>query len=293
MSKWHFNDWYFPTSVAKSVKGGIRAQKARGGFASHWWGRRWIDTLESFDLGARLTRGKSYARSGQVTELDVEPGVISAKVQGSRSKPYSVKISLMTFTETRWKKIIRRFADEPVFTAQLLSNDMSEGIEEVFLSMNLSLFPQRKNDLLTDCSCPDWSNPCKHIAAVYYLLAEAFDENPFLLFRLRGMELDEFLARLRGPGAVVPAESAEGPVPLPKDARTFWHVSDGTIPPGEAWTPMEEAAALPRRLGAIPFWRSEDNFHDTMEDLYASVSRTILQAIVAVEMKEGSVAEQK
>ena len=289
MSKWRYNDWYFPTSVPKRVEGGIKAQKARGGFASHWWGKRWIETLESFNLGARLTRGRSYARSGQVMDLDIEQGKISASVQGSRSKPYKVTIALKTFTDAQWNKVVKRLVSEPVFAAQLLGNEMPERIEEVFLSLKLSLFPKTKNDLATECSCPDWSNPCKHIAAVYYLLAEAFDEYPFLLFRLRGIELDDFLDRLRGSGAVAPEEKRRAepaPLPLPSDMDAFWRIRGDKIPPGKAWEPLEEHAALPRRLGPLPFWRSDNNFHDSMEEMYSNASQLILNVVVALEMKD-------
>ena len=287
MSKWQYNEWYFPTSVPKKVSGGIKAQNARKGFAAHWWGKRWIEVLESFDLGARLTRGKSYARSGQVTDLDIEQGRITARVQGSRAKPYTVSIALKTFSGTHWHKVVKRLADEPVFAAQILSNEMPKEIEDVFRSLSLSLFPERKNDLETECSCPDWSNPCKHIAAVYYLLAEAFDEFPFLLFRLRGMEMDEFLIRLRGKSTTATELKIDAdPVPLPLDTTAFWRMKNEKILPGKAWEPVEEFAALPRRLGMLPFWRSEINFNDEMENLYTIAAQTMLDIVVRMEMKE-------
>ena len=217
--------WYYEPAAPKSVKGGIKAQRSTKGFAQKWWGRRWIQVLESFNIGARLSRGKSYARRGQVMNLDIGKGAITAKVQGTRSTPYKVRIDLNAFSEKDWELIIAHLVDEPVLAVQLLGNEMPDGIEEVFRKMKKPLFPERLNDLKTDCSCPDWSNPCKHIAAVYYLMAEAFDEYPFLLFRLRGIEMDEFLKRLRGSRDEEESVPREEPVPLPIDADSFWHGS--------------------------------------------------------------------
>ena len=82
-------------------------------------------------------------------------------------------------------------SQQVIFTAKLLAGEMPQDIEQAFTDAGLSLFPAQSKDLDTECSCPDWSNPCKHIAAVYYLLGEEFDRNPFLIFKLRGMEREE------------------------------------------------------------------------------------------------------
>ena len=128
------------------------------------------------------------------------------------------------------------------------------------------LFPERHSDLKTECSRPDWSNPCEHIAAVYYLLGEEFDRDPFLLFKLRGMERGEFVAL---PGeSPVRAESATAPEPLPASPAAFWVA--GELPAdmiGAA--PLTPAgAALPRRLGKFPFWRGSGDLLEFLEPVY-------------------------
>ena len=99
--------WYEPTTP-RAVRGGIKAQTRRGGFVREWWGKRWIEVLESFQIGARLVRGRSYARRGQVADLDIRKGEIRARVQGSRSEAYQVTIRLKRINRPGWKNIAER-----------------------------------------------------------------------------------------------------------------------------------------------------------------------------------------
>src|SRR5215471_10275517 len=188
--------WYrefFPRSRPRAAKGGIKTQSKRGAFGQSWWARRWIAVLESFDIGARLGRGRTYARGGQVLSIDVGKGKVEAKVQGSRPSPYAVSIRLKVLADADWRKLIEVLSGQALFAAKLLAGEMPQDIEQVFGEAGLSLFPEKLRDLQTECSCPDYSNPCKHIAAVYYLLGEEFDRDPFLLFRLRGLGREELL----------------------------------------------------------------------------------------------------
>src|SRR5262249_52716413 len=163
----------------------IKTQSKRGAFGESWWAKRWIAVLESFDIGARLGRGRSYARRGQVLSVDINEGRVKAKVQGSRPKPYDITIDVRVLGRADWDKVIRELAGLALFAAKLLAGEMPQDIEKLFQDAGLSLFPEKLRDLTTKCSCPDLSNPCKHIAAVYYLLGEEFDRDPFLIFKLR------------------------------------------------------------------------------------------------------------
>jgi len=156
---------------------------------------------------------------------------------------------------------------------------MPQDIEEVFRAAKLSLFPEKLGDLNTECSCPDWSNPCKHIAAVYYLIGEEFDRDPFLLFRLRGLDRDELLRRLGsspstgtaatkpGKNAVVPAPTPL-PEPLSADPASFW--TGGRLPEDfhRSVAMPRVSAALPKRLGNFPFWRGSEHFLETLQGIY-------------------------
>lgn len=268
---------YRPTIKAK---GGIKAQSKRGSFGETWWAKRWLAVLESFDIGARLGRGRSYARSGQVLAVDITKGAIKAKVQGSFPKPYDITIKVKTLAASDWQKLARALSTQAIFAAKLLAGEMPQEIEQAFTDAGLSLFPEKLRDLETNCSCPDWSNPCKHIAAVYYLLGEEFDRDPFLIFKLRGSTREEF-SKLLGaqapPRAAAVASESEPavtlpPEPLPAEAARFWQ--GGELPAdffGEVRLPPV-AAALPRRLGNFPFWRGAEHFLEALTAVYAQAA---------------------
>lgn len=203
--------FYPPPSVPRPVKDGLRAKSKRGTIGETWWSQRFIAVMEEFHGGPRLARGRAYARRGQVIDVDVEAGEVRAHVQGSRARPYSVSIGVTVLGDADWKRVEEAMASQAVFLARLLVGEMPHEIEGAFAATGLSLFPATADDLDTDCSCPDWENPCKHIAAVYYLLAEAFDRDPFLIFAWRGRPRERLLTELRalrGQGSGMPVSGA-------------------------------------------------------------------------------------
>ena len=303
---------YFHSSAPRKAKGGIRAQSGRGGFGRNWWARRWIEVLEGFDIGARLSRGRSYARQGQVLSIDVDEGVVTARVQGSRSRPYLVRIRIETLDGADRDKLAGELLARPVFAAKLLAGQMPEDIEDLFRDAGLSLFPDSEDGLETDCSCPDWTNPCKHIVAVYLLLGEEFDRDPFLVFKLRGADWRESLGldwreslgldwreslgldgRDAESSGFTATETATGPLddprsgqslpePLPVDLAEFWR-GGNTEPEEDADQPARippVSAALPKRLGSFPFWRSEESFIPALEEIYRRASRAGLNVFL-------------
>jgi uncharacterized Zn finger protein len=204
-SYWPSYAWTRPIEV----EDGIRAKSTRGKFVANWWADRWIRALNPLMDSGRLSRGRSYARRGQVIDIDVAPGVVTSQVQGSRRTPYEVEIRLKPLSDSQWGMVLDRLAEQAIFAAQLLIGEMPPDIEEVFDAVRVPLFPTSGDDLRTDCSCPDWANPCKHIAAVYYLLGERFDQDPFLLFELRGRSQAEIAASLGERRAAEPDEIEE------------------------------------------------------------------------------------
>jgi len=171
----------------------------RKAFGKTWWAKKWIEALEILgsNYSNRLPRGRTYARRGAVEDLVITPGEVMAKVQGTRRAPYRVSIGLKALTDKQWQKAIKVLAEHAIFAAKLLMGEMPSNIDEAFNRCGLSLFPARVTELKTSCSCPDWANPCKHIAATHYILAQAFDRDPFLLFELRGWTKEKVLEELR------------------------------------------------------------------------------------------------
>src|SRR5438270_1340798 len=281
-------DYYYEPAQPKRVKDGIKTKSERGAIGETWWSKRWVGVLESFSLGTRLTRGRSYARQGQVVSIDVEPSIVKAKVQGTQPRPYSIKIKLKPLSDQDWDKVTEAMASQAIFAAKLLAGEMPKDIEEAFDAVNVALFPTAETDLDTDCSCPDWANPCKHIAAVYYLLAERFDEDPFLIFKLRGRTKEQIIEVLREKRlATLPADSlspvsgsegttaAETAAPLEENLETFWQAGDGldtfTITPR---APEVDKATL-KRLGDAPFTVGGQNITALLAKAYDVVEATL------------------
>jgi uncharacterized Zn finger protein len=176
---------------------GIKARTQQGEFGESWWARRWVTVLESFGYGGRLARGRTYARGGAVLSIEQKKGTVTARVQGSRPSPYHVRITVPPLSDEQWARVIDAMAEQAIFSAKLLAGEMPMEIEEAFATAQVPLFPRSARDLATNCSCPDPVVPCKHIAAVYYLLGERFDSDPFLLFELRGRDKEQVGAALR------------------------------------------------------------------------------------------------
>jgi uncharacterized Zn finger protein len=175
-------------------KHGIKVRK----IGTTWWGRRWIAALErmSRDYLSHLGRGRTYARAGRVHDLKIDSGSVSALVTGSESEPYHVTLRVAMLPPASWKKAIEAMSQQALFAAELLSGRMPRDIEQAFHAGGHSLFPAKQREIETDCSCSDWANPCKHVAAVHYVLGEAFDKDPFLLFELRGRTKKQVLGAL-------------------------------------------------------------------------------------------------
>jgi uncharacterized Zn finger protein len=202
---------WFPAEPSRplAVEGGLKARSTRGAIAQTWWSGRFIAVLESIIVGGRLERGRTYARRGQVISLDVAAGMVSALVQGSRVQPYRVRVGLDAFGAPEWDAAERALAASAWYSAKLLAGEMPEDIEDVFAGLGLALFPASAAELSMYCSCPDWEVPCKHIAAVFYLLAEAFDTDPFSILAWRGRGRDDLLAGLHAARGGAPVDSPQ------------------------------------------------------------------------------------
>jgi len=224
-----------------SVEGGVRARSKRGSIGEQWWSRRFIDVLESFGMAGRLARGRNYARRGQVIGFEISCGYVTAQVQGSRPKPYRVRIQVTPLTTPQWRRVEQALAAQALFRARLLAGEMPREIEEVFADCGTPLFPRSARDLDMSCSCPDWGVPCKHLAAVCYVLAETFDDDPFGILAWRGRGRDDLLGALRlTPGAAEPA-------------RPLIDVTDRPLAEcvADYWSPGMSAARL-RALSPAP-----------------------------------------
>lgn len=299
-SSYYSDYWPSYESTRPREADGIKAKSRRGKFTQTWWGQRWISALKPLMDSGRLSRGRSYARRGQVLEINLRPGEVQARVQGSRRSPYKVTIELKPLDARQWDKVLDALADQAIYAAQLLNGEMPADIEDIFASVGVPLFPAARGDLFSDCSCPDWANPCKHIAAVYYLLGEHFDADPFLLFALRGRlqaQIATALRERRAGGAVETAErvpyaagtvEAGESVPLDESLEHYW----GSLRALEGFSVQIAAPrvslALLKRVG-LPDFVDPRYFRAQLERTYAGVTQRAVEVAFAEreEISEG------
>ena len=221
MTRRRYESPYFPPSAPLTVEGGVKARSTRGAIGTSWWSQRFIEVLEGLGVGGRLQRGRNYARRGQVISLDIDAGTVVASVQGSRARPYRVRIGIAAFGKAEWAAVEEALAGNVWYVASLLAGEMPADIEDVFTAVGLSLFPCSAGEMSMDCSCPDWEVPCKHLAAVFYLLAEQFDDDPFRILAWRGREREDLLGRMHQADTVSATVSRAG-APLTEVLDTFF-----------------------------------------------------------------------
>lgn len=237
----------YPESRPIPAVGGIATRKARGAMAATWWSKRFTEVLESYGLGARMQRGRRYARSGQVLSIDVTPGLLVAQIQGSRRTPYVASIRSAPVPDRAWQQLEEVVRARVGFVARLLAGEVPVELETACADAGIDLFPDRWSQLQASCSCPDWENPCKHLAAALYVFADQLDDDPWLLLTWRGRTRDELLAHL---DAMAPTGRSDG---LP----VWWPLIPGSTdlerlrwrPP--AASPPATAHAILARLGDL------------------------------------------
>ncbi|MGF1491457.1 MAG: SWIM zinc finger family protein [Microcoleaceae cyanobacterium] len=228
-----------------------------------WWSQQWLDLLDKYRFKKRLERARDYARQGNVLKIEFKDQKVFARVQGTQAEPYQVSLWLDTFRDEEWGYVIETLSQKALFSARLLAGEMPPDIENVFASNGLRLFPFTLEDVHARCSCPDKANPCKHIAAIYYLLGDRFSEDPFVLFQLRGRTQPEIITALRQFRHQVQAETTETEseviaadqnAPIFRQApdfERFWRYSEQLESDLVVITPAPTAETVLDRLGPI------------------------------------------
>ena len=268
-------------------------------FGRTWWGERFIEALEQFTDPGRLGRGRSYARGGRILSYTIENGTVTASVRGSinpyfgvyEEPLYTATIRMGQIARSDWTTLVADLASKAGYIAKLLLNEMPDTIETAFNRRGLQLLPRSKRDFTTSCSCPDYSNPCKHIAGVCYLLASALDQDPFLMFELRGLSRDQLRSELESSplGKILASEFRQHDVPIepvssyytmpvrqrldePPDYKGFWTGAKRLPAAVDAGSPVSVPALLIKKQGDYPpFWTKDMSFIAVMEAIYERV----------------------
>jgi uncharacterized Zn finger protein len=267
-------------------------------FSRTWWGQRFIAALEQFTDPGRLGRGRSYASNGRILDYKLANGTVSARVRGSvnpyfgvyKEPIYKTSITIKAISAADWKRVIRQIVSRADLVTKLLMNEMPDTIEDAFSALDLHLLPHSSRDFDTSCSCPDYANPCKHIAGVYYLLASALDQDPFVMFELRGLSRDDLRNELaQSPlGQILASALVSNDIPMaPVESyytrplrelaavtshKEFWTGAKRLPAPLSLASQANVPALLIKKQGDYPpFWHKDISFISVMEELYDRV----------------------
>lgn len=250
-------------------------------------------TLDGFGWAGRLSRGRAYTRNRRVVDVDVSPGVVRARVQGSRSTPYRVEMTVEPFPDAVWDRVVGALARQAIYTAKLLAGELPAEVVQLCDTAEAPLFPSHPDEITMRCSCPDWAVPCKHVAAVHYALAAELDRDPFLLFRLRGRTREELTAALRArrgsfgsagaarQDAAPSAPDVEPPTSDEIPVDRFWEHGPELDDLHFEIRPPDVPGAVLRLLGRPPGWGGQDELLDTLHDLYRVASASVRDVALA------------
>lgn len=156
--------------------------------AKTWWGKIWNNNLESYaDYSNRISRGKSYVRCNMVLDLKITKGTVEAIVMGSGTKPYEVLVKIDTLKKEKWERVIKECNNSIQSMEQLMEGKFPKELEVLFTQREFGLFPS-PDEIRFACSCPDWADMCKHVAAVLYGIGSRLDIDPLLFFELRDID---------------------------------------------------------------------------------------------------------
>lgn len=272
-----------------------------------WWGERFLLALEDFTDRGRLERGRSYSTDNRIKQWLLQHGKVEAKLRGNinayfgvyKEPTYKVSVQMVHLTEVQWQKIIQQLTQQASFIARLLLNEIPENIETVFVDAGVHLLPKSYKDFKVSCDCPDYAVPCKHIAGVCYRLAGLFDQDPFLLFEMRGLAPEKLLQQLaESPlgkvlsdakstaiAEMVPVDSfytRPVAIRLPQNIslKSFWHGQQPLPKSIEPSTPATIPAMLIKKGGDFPaFWQKQGSFIAVMEDFYVRMRKNTLKGL--------------
>ncbi|MBF0351149.1 MAG: SWIM zinc finger family protein [SAR324 cluster bacterium] len=271
-----------------------------------WWGKRFIKALEDLMEENHLKRGKSCLASNRIMSFNIERNMVTARIRGNtnpnygiyREPQYSVSIQMGIIARRDWDDLIEQLGRNAAWITRLILGEVPDGIQEVFSRQGFPLLPESRDDFSTSCSCPDYMNPCKHVAGVYYKIAELLDHDPLLLFELRGLPRQELRDRLMKTPLgqalsarmdddsnnleIVPQLHRFTPVhavELPPDLtlKTFWRSTE-KFPQFEPSSPAQIVGGLIKKQGDYPaFWNRDNSFLEIMDIIYQQVRNKIMR----------------
>lgn len=244
-------------------------------FGKTWWGEQWLNSLSHIDYSNRLPRGATYARKGAVSKVKISGNHISAKVAGTRPRPYQVDLIHPPFFEPELGQFIEELIKRPIIISKLLNRELDPAIMDIAEQFGLKVFPKQWSDLKMQCSCPDWAVPCKHLASVIYKMSAEIDNNPFLAFSLHQVDLFEELNKR---GIMVNKKAIE--IPKLKDLFLEKAKASGTYQPEEAYKKLSFAELTPIHESLTALLTPNPAFYTASAKDFREIYRSHLNRVV-------------
>ncbi|MFC1659438.1 SWIM zinc finger family protein [Pseudomonadota bacterium] len=266
-----------------------------------WWGTKFMDALSNFMEEGRLKRGRSYSGENRLLSFDLNNTDIKARIRGNKNpyfgiykEPrYNVSLSFTKIPQNKWPKIIDKISNNVGLMSKLILNEMPDNIEDVFLDFKENFLPLKPKDINSKCSCPDWENPCKHVAGVYFKVASLLDKDPFLMFQLRGISKSRLQDSLRKTelGKALISSFMKDEMEIKEnnsfytspeiidfdqniDLMKFWNGSKIIDQPLSNNHNETVPAILIKKQGDYPaFWHRDNSFITTMEEVYSYIRK--------------------
>ena len=231
-------------------------------FGRTWWGRTWVEALEDSAAldPSRLASGRTYANQGRVGSIEISPGFASARVTGKHGRYYRTDVGVKPLAPSEWDQVVDAIASVAGHAAALLDGELPPRVVADAAALDIALLPG-PGHLRPDCSCPDWAEPCKHAAALCYLLADEIDRDPFVLLTLRGMRRSDLMELVRARRSELGGEAGDDeprngdPEALGVDAAEVWRDRPLDAPLERLPEVVAHAlAAVPPRPVSPPAW---------------------------------------
>ncbi len=245
-------------------------------YGNTWWGKQWLNSLNNIDFSSRLPRGITYANKGLAQDVEIDGNIITAEVQGSVYKPYQVKFTIPKFTSNEKSVILSLITDNLFFLSKLLNRELPPNLNRLCQIQGIHIFPEKWDDLEGHCSCPDHAVPCKHMAAVLYLIANEIDKNPFVVFQLHDFDLFQelekagYAANEKTDVPIFSIEDLQQPFSLEKNKKEWseeiYQELDFSILP-------DCRESLLTILGEQPVFYNQGDFKTVLEKVYTKISK--------------------
>jgi len=273
-------------SLTASENQMCRPGVARG--SRSWWCGRWLRALGRWMSTGLLSTGRAYVRRGQVIRFEIQVGRLCATVRETDGALCKVRVGLAPLPDEVWERVVGLMAGKVAYAAQLLNAEIPREVESLFRAAGANLFPEKRSEFDIQCTCPGWPSVCNHVAAACILIGDALEDDPFLLFALRGRTKNQLLSALRAHRA---ARGVRGEQSFPRGQvslgdlgledslasrlQHYWEMSEEMQGFEIRIRPPDVEMEVVKLLG-VPSFVSDGSFLRRLRAAYEAVSRRAL-----------------